>query len=438
MYRFMEDKLVNWKRKRNRKPLVVRGVRQVGKTYSIIEFGKKYFRGKVHRIDLEKRPDLHPIFEQNMDVKRIIADLELVLNIRIEPGKDLLFIDEIQSCPRALMSLRYFYEDMPDLHIIAAGSLLEFALKEISFPVGRVRFLEMFPMSFKEFLIAQGNDKAVESLERPLNQISRVAHQYLIDELRKYFFVGGMPESVKAYTESGKFQESFEVQTSLIEAFREDFLKYAPYANKQCMNAVLINSARRVGKQVVYTRLADGFTVPTIKKAFDLLSKAHLVYRVPAASPAGVPLGASASARKFKVLFVDIGLLQNLCGIRAGEEYYKKNLLDIYNGALAEQFVGQEIMSGLSSGIFYWSREAKSSTAEVDYLVEKDGLIYPIEVKNGPTGKLKSLHLLLKTYSNIPCGYVLNSSPYGFITEQKLKFVPLYAAGEMFNSHSGQ
>ena len=435
MYRFIEKKLVNWKDKQHRKPLIVRGVRQVGKTYSIMDFGNKYFPGMVHRIDLEKRPDLHPIFEPNLDVKRIVADLELVLNIHIEAGKDLLFFDEIQSCPRALMSLRYFYEDMPDLHVIAAGSLLEFALKDISFPVGRIEFLEMFPMTFEEFLIAQSKDQAVELLNNPAQSISQPVHRYLLEELRKYFFIGGMPESIKTFVESGSFQKAFEVQTGLIETFREDFSKYAPYANKQCLNTVLLSVARNVGKRVVYSRFAEGFTGPTIKKAFNLLTKARLVYSIPSTSPAGIPLGASASARKFKVLFVDIGLMQNLCGVRTGEEFYKKNLLDIYNGALAEQFVGQEIMAYSDSQLFFWSREAKSSTAEVDYLIEKDGIVYPIEVKSGPAGKLKSLHLLLKTYTNIPYGYVFSSAPFGDLPEQRLKFIPLYAVKQIFNSY---
>ncbi len=432
MYRFVEDKLVQWKNRWNRKPLIVRGARQVGKTYSIMEFGKKHFPGNVYKIDLEQHMDLHPIFEQNLDVNRIVAELELVMNIKIEPGRDLLFFDEIQSAPRALMALRYFYENMPELHVIAAGSLLEFALKDVAFPVGRVQFLEMFPMSFKEFLIANDNDRAVKILEGSLNKITPVSHQYLIEQLRKYFFIGGMPECVKTYVETKKFKEVFEVQTALINTFREDFSKYAPYADKRCINTVLINSARNVGKQVIYTHLSDGFTVPTIKKAFDLLNNARLIYRVHSVSPVGFPLGASISARKFKVLFVDIGLMQNLCGIQAGEEYYKKDLLDIYNGSLAEQFVGQEIISYLGSEIFYWAREAKSSTAEIDYLVEHRDNIYPIEVKSGSAGRLKSLHLFLKTYPNVPYGYILSMSPYGYIPEQKIKFIPIYAAGEMF------
>ena len=162
MDRFISQKLLEWKNQLNRKPLILRGARQVGKTWSVLDFGKNYFDGQTHLIDLEKRPDLFGIFDKNLDVKRIIAELELFLNIRIEPGRDLLFFDEVQSCPRVLMALRYFYEDMSDLHVIAAGSLLEFAMKDIVFPVGRVQFMNMFPMTFAEFLIAMGKGRAAE------------------------------------------------------------------------------------------------------------------------------------------------------------------------------------------------------------------------------------------------------------------------------------
>ncbi len=431
MYRFIEEQLVQWQTQSNRKPLILRGLRQVGKTYSVLDFGKKYFSGKVHLIDFEKRPDLHPIFETNLDVQRIVSELELVLNIRIEPGSDLLFFDEIQNCPRALSALRYFYEDMPELHVIAAGSLLDFSLKIISFPVGRVQFMEMYPLSFEEFLLAMGKDIAVDFLKSDNENISPTFHSSLLDDVRKYFFVGGMPECVKIFAEKGKYQPVFDIQTHLIETFREDFSKYSPHADKRCLNSVLVNSARSVGKQIIYSHLTEGFSNPTIKNAFDLLTKARLLYRIPSASPAGIPLAASASKKKFKALFADIGLMQNLCGIRTGEELFKSDLLAIYNGALAEQFVGQELLAHSHNPLYYWAREAKSSTAEVDYLFEKNGKILPIEVKSGSGGRLKSLHLLLKTFSHIDSGYVCSSASFATLPEQKLKFIPLYAVNRL-------
>ncbi len=431
MYRFIEKRLLEWKNHPRRKPLLIRGARQVGKTYSVLDFGKKYFKGKTIHLDLEKRTDLHLIFQPDLDARRIVSDLEIALSTRITPGEDLLFLDEIQSCPRALAALRYFYEDLPDLHIIAAGSLLDFAFEDFHFPVGRVQFLEMRPMSFVEYLLAMGNEQAVAVINQSNMKISPAAHEMLLNLLRRYLFVGGMPECVKVQVETASLTEVFECQRSLIESFKDDFGKYSPKADRYCLEAVMINSARSIGNQIVYTKLADGFSGPTIKKAFDLLRKARLVHKVRAASPAGIPLGATASERKFKALFLDIGLMQQFSGIQISEEYYKKDLLGIYQGKLAEQFVGQELLAAGVKQLYYWAREARSSTAEVDYLIEKDGNILPIEVKSGPTGKLKSLHLLLKSYPQIPKGLVVSSAPHGFNPEHKIEFIPLYALSRL-------
>ncbi len=433
MYRFADKKLVGWKDQKKRKPLIVRGMRQVGKTYSVTHFAEQYFPGRIHKIDFEMRADLCAPFETNLDVKRILAELELLLGIKITPGKDLLFFDEIQNCPNALRSLRYFYEEMPALHVIAAGSLLDFALGEISFPVGRVQFLDVYPMSFHEFLRACGKDAAAKLITACNPQKPAPAvHKMLLEEVRKYFFVGGMPECVKIFSENGKFQEVFEIQAELITAFRQDFSHYKPFVDKHCLDSVLVNSARSVGRQTVYAQLTDTFSGPTIKKAYTLLEHAHLVRRVPAVAGASIPLGASASPRKFKTLFADIGLMKHLCGVRQGEEYFRKDLLAIHNGALAEQFIGQEILAAGNSQIFYWSRNAKSSTAEVDYMIEKKGTVCPIEVKSGPAGKLRSMHLLLNSRPKIPIGYVLSTAEAGELPAQRLRFVPLYFSHSLF------
>ncbi|GAB4342073.1 MAG: ATP-binding protein [Calditrichia bacterium] len=435
MYRFVETKLVEWLNRRDRKPLIVRGARQVGKTWSILQFGKKIFPGKIYYVDLEKNYNFHKFFEPDLEPKRIISDLEIALNTRIIPGEGLLFLDEIQSCPRALMSLRYFYEELPDLHIIAAGSLLEFALKDISFPVGRVQFLEMRPMSFLEFLLALGNEKAVEVILDESIEIPETTHLLLLDLLRRYFFVGGMPECVKTYVETQKLSEVFEVQRNLIESFREDFSKYSIQVDKHCLNAVLVNAARSVGNQIVFSRLSDGFTSPTNKKAFVVLSNARLLQPIyPVKSPE-LPLGAFVSNKKVKSIFVDVGLLQYVSGVQVNEEYYKEDLLGIYNGRLAEQFVGQELLANGVNELYYWAREAKSSTAEIDYIFDLERKIIPIEVKSGPAGRLKSLHLFLRKYPRIENAYVLSSAPFGYLPEQKLNFIPLYAISRFFKKN---
>lgn len=427
MKRFIENKLVDWKNSKRRKPLIVRGARQVGKTYSIENFGQEYFDNSV-TVDLEKNRGLHGIFSGDLNPERIISELEIFLNKKIISGKTLLFFDEIQSCPRAIMALKYFYEDTPELHVIAAGSLLEFAMSEISFPVGRVQFLEMYPLDFAEYLIAAGREEAADVIMSEPRAVSDPIHNLLLDELKKYCFIGGMPESVKAYVNTKSIQESFLVHRELSDSFRHDFSKYASRIDIYCLDAVFIGIARNVGQQMIYTHLAEGYTHPTIKKAFDMLCMARVVKKIPSANPSGLPLGATASSRRFKALMVDIGLWQHLCGINIETEYVKTDLLSIYQGAMAEQFIGQEMMISQNSDLYYWARQAKSSTAEVDYLAVIEGNIIPIEVKGGAAGRLRSLHLLLKSYPNCPFGLVFSSSPYSELPEQKLKFYPLYYA----------
>ena len=406
----------------------MRGARQVGKTFSVIQFGQDHFDGRIHLIDFEKRPDWHRLFDINLDAGRIQSEMEVLLGATITPGKDLVFFDEIQACPRAIMSLRYFYEQIPELHIIAAGSLLEFAMKDISFPVGRIQLINMYPLTFAEYLIATGNQKASEIILGMPGEQSEVIHDMLLNELRNYFFIGGMPECIKTYVDTNRMQRVFEIQSSLVNSFRMDFPKYAPYSDKQCLNAVLASCARSVGQQIKYARLAEGFSNPTIKKAFNLLCQAQLLNKISAASPAGLPLNATASQRVFKALLIDIGMMQFISGLPVNIEYSNTDLLSTYKGALAEQFVGQELTAAMDDELYYWSREARSSSAEVDYLIVNDNQVYPVEVKSGPAGRLKSLHLLMKNYPNCSTGYVLSTANYKELPEHNLVFVPLYFA----------
>jgi hypothetical protein len=434
MERNITKSLLAWKEKPNRKPLIVRGARQTGKSFSISAFGNNNFEGTTHILNFERRPDLHLLFERNYEISRIISELEILINKKITPGKDLLFFDEIQECPKAIVSLRYFYEELPELHIIAAGSLLEFALMDIPFPVGRVQLLNMYPMSFCEFLKATGNAIAAELITNEPKELSESVHRMLNDEMRKYFFVGGMPECVKTFAETNSLADVFEIQSDLINTFRQDFAKYAGKTDSSCLNSVLFNVPQKVGKQIKYSELADGFSNPTIKKAFDLLETARLFRKVRVASPSGIPLGASAKDKKFKPVMLDIGLMANLNGLNISKEYMKNDLLSVFKGAMAEQFVGQEILAATNSDLYYWAREASGSSAETDYLIEKQGKVVPVEVKSGKSGSLKSLHLLLKTYDNIENSFVFSDANYGQIPEQKITFLPLYFAASAFRT----
>lgn len=431
MKRLFTAKLRNWKDSKYRKPLIVRGARQVGKSWVIRELGETCFEGTVHIIDFERQPEWFKIFEPDLDPVRIVSELEILLNVKITPGNDLLFFDEIQAAPRAIMSLRYFYEEMPELHVIAAGSLLEFALKEISFPVGRVQFMNLGPMNFYEFLLACEKDKLAEIIISEPEKLPETVHTMLIEHLRHYMYVGGLPECVRVWYETKSMKNVFEVQDSLAEAYRQDFTKYAPHTDKRSLNHAMTMVAKNVGHQIKYTRLSDEFTGPTNKKAFELLQMARIFHKVRSASPSSLPLAASASETRFKSILVDLGLMRSLHDIPANIEYIKSDLLAMYNGALAEQFVGQEFLSAGNGQLYYWSRESKSSSAEVDYMLMKNNKILPVEVKGGASGKLKSLHLLLKQYSHIEQAYVLSTAPYSLIPEQKLCMLPMYYAYQL-------
>ncbi len=429
MRRAITDKLTEWATGNFRKPLLIRGARQVGKTYSVNEFAAHHFMDNFHSFNFEKNPDLHAIFEQNLDSKRILSELELFSGKRIDTEHCLIFFDEIQECPKAIMALRYFYEELPGIHLIAAGSLLEFALKDISFPVGRLQILHMHPMTFEEFLLATEKNILAERIRDADKRISENAINLINEEMYNYFLIGGMPESVKAFRETGSFIEAFKIQSDLIATIRQDFSKYAGHSDKRCLNAVLGSVAKKTGEQIKYAHLAEDFSNPTIKKAFELLEMARLFTRVKAASPSGTPLGAGASDKIFKTIFLDIGLLSNLSGFSADRTVPKNKMASAFNGKLAEQFVGQEIRAILNDNIFYWSRSQRGSSAETDYLIEKNGEIIPIEVKSGKSGKVKSLHLLLKEYPTIRQSYVLTEDKFSEIPDQKIKFRPLFFAG---------
>jgi len=418
MQRKIIDKLVEWKTSTGRKPLLIRGARQVGKTFSIIEFGKTHFNGNIHLFNLEKNPDIHLIFEKNLDSNLILSELELVINKIIEPGKDLLFFDEIQECPKAITALRYFYEENPELHVIAAGSLLEFALKDISFPVGRLQMMFMHPMTFEEFLIANNKELLAEKIKHPGSQLSETVVQMANNEMYNYFIVGGMPESVTTFLNSGSFMEAIQVQSDLIATFRQDFSKYGGYSDKHCLNSVLSAVAHRTGEQIKYSK-------------FELLENARLFSKVRAASPAGSPLRASASEKKFKTVFLDIGLLSNLNGFYSDKTINKQKFSSEFNGKMAEQFIGQELIAATDRDVYYWSRNARGSNAKTDYLIEKEGNIIPIEVKSGKSGSLKSLHLLLDTFTNIKTAFVFTEDKQGEIKEKGIKFLPLFQAGSI-------
>ena len=431
MERIINKQLEEWASSNRRKPLIIRGARQVGKTYSIKYLGQTHFRQIVY-VDFEKFPEYATIFDKDFEVKRICSEIEVLTGKRLIPHEALLVFDEVQHAPRAIMSLRYFYEEMPDLHVIAAGSLLEFVYSKISVPVGRVQFLFMYPMNFYEFLLAcHLPELAAIIIEEP-KKLSSVIHNKLISELKKYFFTGGMPECVKVFIESNSFIESQQVQSEIVNSYRLDFSKYIPKINTECLAVTLNAVSKTIGQQTKYSRLTSNYSIPTIKKALFMLEKARLIKVVYSVNPPSLPFNFSSKINVFKPLFLDVGLMQFVSGINVKNELLKTDLLNIYRGAIAEQFVGQELLISQNDELYYWSRQAKSSNAEVDYIAQNDNRIYAFEVKSGASGSLKSLHLLLQNNVQINEGIIFSSREYDILHDQRIRFVPIYYAGSKF------
>lgn len=427
MERYIYLKLKDWINMHRRKPLLLRGARQVGKTWLVERLAAENFESFL-KVDFEEKQELKALFEGNINPLRICSELEVRTGIDIKPGKTILFFDEIQACPRAIMALRYFYERMPELHVIAAGSLLEFAFSEISFPVGRIQSMEVHPMNFSEFLLALNFSKAAEICNNKISVVSEVTHEFLLEQLRIYWLVGGMPECIKVFRDTNSLKQTAEVQDEISQTYRLDFNKYKPKTDINCLNTVFSTIAASVGKQIKYTGLAVDFTIPTIKKAYDSLLQARIAKKVRALGNIGLPLEVFASDKKFKNIFLDIGLMNRVMGIDYNEALSHKNLLAIYRGQLAEQFVGQEFATQANNQLYYWARDVKNSSAEVDYLMMVNGTIYPVEVKDGPSGKLRSLHIYRNSYSP-SWSVVFHSGNAGVLSDEKIVFLPLYYAG---------
>ena len=434
MDRYISSDLKSWTHKTRRKPLLLRGARQVGKTWLVEKLAQMEFENYL-KIDFEENAELISIFEGDLNPQKICAELELRTGIDIIAGKTLLFIDEIQICPRAIVALRYFYEKAPEIHVIAAGSLLEFVFSEISFPVGRIQSLDVYPMNFSEFLLALGFEKAAEICNNPITEVSKATHEFLIEQLRIYWLVGGMPECINEYVSTKSIKLATEVQDEICETYQMDFGKYKPKTDVNCLTTVFSGIAASVGQQVKYTGLAKDYTIPTIKKAYESLVLARLAKKVKSVSAPGIPLEAYASDKKFKSLFLDIGLMNRVMKIDYNEALGHKNLLAIYRGQLAEQFVGQEFATATGKQLYYWARDAKNSNAEIDYLLQQDGTFIPIEVKDGPSGKLKSLHLYRNSYDS-QLAVVFHAGITGKLKDENMIFLPLYFAGS-FAQHGG-
>ena len=390
--------LEDWLARPDRKPLILRGARQVGKSTLVRLFAERAGR-RLAEINLERRPDLAGAFARN-DPAYLLRVLETLPEVGPVGPEDLLFLDEIQSVPEAIPALRYFREEMSALPVLAAGSLLDFALADhrLSMPVGRVAYLHMGPMTFTEFLNAAGAEQLAAritafEMERGLDP---AIHNQLMGLLRTYLFTGGMPEAVLAFVRSGQLRDVSEVHNSIIETYREDLPRYVGSRSLARIVNVLNFAARNVGRKVKYARFSRNDQAATIRADIERLCLARVLSKVVHSHSGGLPLHAEADPRVFKLLFMDVGLMNAVCGLGwAGIE--RLNTVRLVNeGAMAEQFIGQHLQDLLSEApnreLTYWLREGRSANAEVDYVVAFDGRIVPIEVKAGAKGSLRSLH----------------------------------------------
>ncbi len=428
MERKVIQKLAIWKNKYNRKPLIINGSRQVGKTWVVKEFARKYFDAKIHIINFEENPAFSRVFDANFEIVRIVDELEILLGRSIQLASDLLFFDEIQVCPKAITALRYFYEKMPDAHVIAAGSLLDFVLKDISFPVGRVEEIEMHPLTFAEFLLAREKQKLLDHLHQNPVSTNEVFVQEMQKELQLYFVIGGMPECVQTYIHTNSLIQVMQVQNQLINTYRNDFRKYSPKVNSDCLNDILASVSTRIGQQIKYTTLSDRFTSVTVKTGVEVLNASRLLYTVRNVNLQGLPF--IPQGKQFKLIFLDIGLLIRSSGLPIQTDLLNGNLLTSFKGMLAEQFIGQELKAHAAAPIHYWENTNPGTMAEIDYVIELNGKIIPIEIKYGKSGSLKSLHSVLDRFSNIEQAYVFSNAHEGQL--DKINFVPLYYVSELY------
>ena len=432
--RNIDKHLLEWKNSKNLKPLLLRGARQVGKSSSVRELGKTFDFFLEINFEKKEHQEAKKIFEQHSSPKLIIDELYAMFGTSVIAGKTLLFLDEIQNCVPAISSLRFFYEEMPDLHVIAAGSLLEFALEELpSFGVGRIRSLFMYPMSFDEYLNAMNlsglrNKIFVSSTEKP---ISEVFHKQCLNHLVRFIAIGGMPEVVATYAAGGSLQECQQILNDLILTYNDDFSKYKKRVPSSRLKEVFLSIMEQTGNKFVYSRAVENTKHESIKMAVELLIMAGLAYPVTHSSANGIPLSAELNHKHQKIIAFDTGIMQQSLKLDISKLFLGETLQQINRGSIVEMFVGLEIVKNLPCNtpaqLFYWQREQRGSQAEIDYLIENGANIIPIEVKAGTRGAMQSLHQFI-TEKDVEKGVRVSLENFGKI--DKIEIYPIYATSK--------
>ena len=425
MYRIAIEKLYKWKNSKRRKPLIIEGARQVGKTWLMKEFGKQAYADTVY-INFDSNSRMADLFSADLDTDRLIMGLELYAGRKINPDNTLLIFDEVQEVPRALASLKYFYENAPQYHIVCAGSLLGIALHQgTSFPVGKVEFLKLYPLSFSEFLMATGNERFAELLKNQDYEMITSFKQTYIDALKHYYFVGGMPEAVQSFTESKDFNEVRAIQKRILAAYEQDFSKHAPNdivpKIRMLWNSIPSQLARE-NKKFIYGLVREGGRAREYETAIMWLSDCGLVHKVSRVNAAGIPLKAYEDLKAFKLFIVDVGLLGCMTGLRQRTLLDGDDLFVEFKGALTEQYVCQQLKTIEDLGVYYYTNDRGS--CEIDFVVDTGEQIVPIEVKAETNLRAKSL----KTYrERFEPELSVRTSMADYKKEDWLLNLPLYA-----------
>jgi len=431
MKRDLYNQLLQWKSSSRRKPLLLQGARQTGKTFLLKEFGLNEYEQTIY-CNFEEDPGLDGFFQKDLKPGRILSELSIYFNQEINPENDLLIFDEIQTSNRALNSLKYFAEDRPDVHIASAGSLLGVKLSAPgSFPVGKVNFFQLYPMTFLEFLTAMGETgyrHLIEEIDE-FAPLTEALHSELIDLLRRYYFVGGMPEAVKHFSETGNGRGIREIQNEIINSYVLDFAKHAPSADIPKLTRIwesIPKHLARENKKMVFSAIKKGARGRTYENALTWLEDAGLIYRSLAVQTAKQPLKHYADSSCFKAYVLDVGLLGAMANAPVELLVQGERLFNEYEGAFVENYVAQQLVSHFAQSLFYW--RSKGGKAEVDFLCEFSGQIFPLEVKAGLNPKSKSL----KSYSEqFKVDHLIRSNLLNLKKDGKLFNLPLYTISRL-------
>ncbi|MBD5503307.1 MAG: ATP-binding protein [Lachnospiraceae bacterium] len=427
MYREAMKQLESWKSEPNRKPLVLRGARQVGKTWLMKEFGSLYYENTAY-VSMDENERMTEVFREAFDISRIIEMLEIEVGFKINPEKTLIIFDEIQEIPRALKSLKYFQEKASEYHIIAAGSHLGIALHEgTSFPVGKVDFCDLYPLTFREFLLACGEEKLVEILDRNDWTTMQIFKTKYVDYLKYYYYVGGMPEAVLEFTTNRDVKSVRDVQNRLLYAYENDLSKHAPKEIvtriRMLWNSIPTQLAKE-NKKFIYGLIREGARAREYEVAITWLMDVGLVYRINRVKKPDFPLRAYQDFSAFKLFIVDIGLLGAMSRLDAKIILEGNRLFEEFKGALTEQYVLQQLIVNPENDIFYWS--AENATSELDFLIQTDDRIVPMEVKAEENLQAKSLKVFMQKYK---IENAVRVSMSGFREQDWLINFPLYNIG---------